>query len=174
MRINSYPTPRKFSGNSSCIVRCHQVYPPSPERAHSSKSDSHLAQQEHNQMTEHGENLLSDNGGCRSGHERRRRDKEYFMPERRSGMDRRTSTDRRKNAGNLRDTVNGNGMERRDIFRNDGRRVGARSWSCIHQTQPLLKTDNLMHPTPLEVNRSYSQQPAFNGIIRCSHDNSTL
>lgn len=56
-------------------------------------------------------NFISDNGGTRSGNERRQKNFIYLKPDRRTGMDRRSANDRREGL------VKHKGIERRDIYR---------------------------------------------------------
>ncbi len=69
------------------------------------------------------EDVIKDRGGTRSGLDRRQNDKFYDGPERRSGRDRRKGFDRRtglarrRTRGPKRGIWDGNGIERRDIFR---------------------------------------------------------
>lgn len=56
-------------------------------------------------------NFISDNGGTRSGNDRRQKNFIYLKPDRRTGMDRRSATDRREGL------VKHKGIERRDIYR---------------------------------------------------------
>ena len=68
--------------------------------------------------------VIHDNGGTRSGQERRQNSKSYKGAERRSARDRRRGFDRRNGLARRR-TPNGinnnyqfgNGIERRDVFR---------------------------------------------------------
>ena len=67
--------------------------------------------------------FIQDNGGTRSGKERRQSQKSYQGPERRSGQDRRRGFDRRsglarrRSSDRRRGRWDGAGIERRDIFR---------------------------------------------------------
>ena len=55
--------------------------------------------------------FISDKGGTRSGNDRRQKNLIYLKPDRRTGMDRRTTGDRREGSIKFR------GIERRDIYR---------------------------------------------------------
>jgi len=57
------------------------------------------------------ENVIKDNGGTRSGTDRRQTNSTGFKLDRRTGKDRRTGNDRRQGAGHL------ISIERRDIHR---------------------------------------------------------
>ena len=64
--------------------------------------------------------MIKDNGGSRSGLERRQIEVTGFIPERRSGKERRTGTDRRMGLGQRREHQNPDDLlpiERRDQFR---------------------------------------------------------
>jgi hypothetical protein len=56
-------------------------------------------------------NFISDNGGTRSGNDRRQKNLIYLKPDRRTGMDRRSADDRREGS------IQHKGIERRDIYR---------------------------------------------------------
>jgi hypothetical protein len=62
--------------------------------------------------------LIKDRGGTRSGLERRQPGNTTAVFNRRSGRDRRSGTDRRKNPACPRRPRKGEGVERRDMFRN--------------------------------------------------------
>ena len=57
-------------------------------------------------------NLINDNGGTRSGKDRRQQNMIYVGSDRRNGRDRRSGHDRREGA------IQRTGIERRDINRN--------------------------------------------------------
>lgn len=56
-------------------------------------------------------NMINDNGGTRSGTDRRQTNSTFFKLDRRTGKDRRSGNDRRDGAGHFIP------IERRDIFR---------------------------------------------------------
>jgi hypothetical protein len=56
-------------------------------------------------------NIIKDNGGTRSGADRRRTDSIYIKLDRRTGKDRRSGNDRREGAGHFIT------IERRDVYR---------------------------------------------------------
>ena len=58
-----------------------------------------------------GKNIIKDNGGTRSGTDRRQANSIYIKLDRRTGMDRRSGNDRRESAGHF------IAIERRDIYR---------------------------------------------------------
>lgn len=59
-------------------------------------------------------NLIRDNGGTRSGTDRRQTNSIYIKLDRRTGKDRRSGNDRREGAGHFIP------LERRDIYRKKG------------------------------------------------------
>ncbi len=64
--------------------------------------------------------MIKDNGGSRSGRERRQLEVTGYIPERRSGKERRKGTDRRMGLGQRREHQNPGDLlpiERRDQFR---------------------------------------------------------
>ena len=56
-------------------------------------------------------NIIKDNGGTRSGTDRRRTSSSYIKLDRRTGKDRRSGNDRREGAGHFIT------IERRDVYR---------------------------------------------------------
>jgi len=59
-----------------------------------------------------GKNIIRDNGGTRSGTDRRQPKSSYIKLDRRTGKDRRSGNDRREGAGHFIT------IERRDIYQN--------------------------------------------------------
>jgi hypothetical protein len=63
------------------------------------------------------EKLIKDRGGTRSGNDRRQQSIPIAKVEQREGEDRRNGGDRRRSLGRKRNIKNGDGVERRTVFR---------------------------------------------------------